>query len=98
MKEFCYTDRDGDRFRFVDDGKDFIERDYFFAGEWKPSYAEPRQVDSQGIRALLSAHTEREKIFAEAIESFNEFADRIGGNDAVEAQIKSLAARWQATT
>mgnify|MGYP001211657264 CR=1 FL=1 len=53
---------------------------------------------SDCIRALLSLNTEREKIFAEAIESFNEFADRIGGNDAVEAQIKSLAARWHATT
>ncbi len=66
------------------------------AGELLPSFP---HVHRACIRALLSRDTEREKIFAEAMMLLNECTERIGDDAAaIDAQIKSLAARWQATT
>lgn len=49
------------------------------------------------IRALLSRDTEREKIFAEAMDLARALADVLG-SDVSKDQLDTLAARWQATT
>ncbi len=48
---------------------------------------------SDCIRALLSAHTEREKIFVELMEWARQVAR---GHE--HAELDAIAARWQATT
>jgi len=49
------------------------------------------------IERLLSRDTEREKIFAEAMDLARALADVLG-SDVSKEQLDAIAARWQATT
>jgi len=96
MKEFEFIDSEGDRYRVrLEHGAAHLEA--FCEFNDGPQWIHQTRMPYEAIRALLSRDTEREKIFAEAMDLARALADVLG-SDVSKEQLDAIAARWQATT